>query len=269
MELLGKAMPLRLLPLRWAPSVRRAPAPAIAHDRPVAGRALPSASDELLAREVQLGNDAAFQIIYERHSARLRRLCRRMMRSPEDAEDALQESLASAWSSMRAAEGDLPRQMRPWLYAVAQNRCLSMLRERGHNTAVLDDPSAAIADDDRFESRSELHSVLADVRDLPALQREALVLSELGGLSHAEVADRLGRQRCKVKSLVFEARTTLTVWREARDIPCDEIREQLSVLRGGALRRRVLRRHLQLCESCRTYRATEREHPRPGAARTR
>lgn len=244
----------------------RAPAervPAIVDEGPAGRLLLKSASDELLAREVQLGSDAAFQIIYERHSPGLRKLCRRMLRSPEDAEDALQESLASAWSSMRAADADLPRQMRPWLYAVAQNRCRSMLRDRVPHGAAFEDPPETTPYDEQVQSRSELRLLLADVCDLPVLQRQALVLSELRGLSHAEVADRLGHQPSRVKSLVFEARATLAVWREARDTPCDEIRQQLARLRGGALRRRVLRRHLQLCESCRTYHATERARRRP------
>lgn len=265
-ERLDLAAPVDLPRGRRAVTAGDERAPVATHDRPAAPRLLGRASDEMLAREVWLGNDAAFQVIYERHASGLRKLCRRMLRSPEDAEDALQQSLASAWSAMRAAEGDLPRQVRPWLYAVAQNRCLSMLRDRLASTVVVEDQPAALGYVDEIESRSELRSVLADVRDLPMPQRQALVLSELGGLSHADVADRLGRRQSMVKSLVFEARATLTVWREARDTPCNEIREQLSTLHGGALRRRALRRHLELCESCRAYRATERARPRPVAA---
>ena len=53
---------------------------------------------------------------------------------------------------------------------------------------------------------------------------------------------------------MFCARSTLIDWREAREAPCEQFREQLSVLRGGALRRKTLRRHLQGCPGCRAFR---------------
>ena len=62
---------------------------------------------------------------------------------------------------------------------------------------------------------------------LPDEQRAALVLMELGDLSHAEIAGVLGC-RGKVKSLVFMARSSLTASRAARDASCVEIREQLA-----------------------------------------
>jgi RNA polymerase sigma factor (sigma-70 family) len=237
------------------PAIATPPVARTARALPGSAALLARASDELLAREVRLGNDAAFQIIHDRYAGGLRKMCGRMLRCPEDAEDAVQQSMASAWSHLRTADGELPRRLRPWLFAVAQNRCLTMLRDRVPDTFVLEDQLAAPGDLDRIESRSELRLVLADVRDQPGAQRQALVLSELGGLSHADVADRLGRTQSRVKSLVFEARATLTAWREARDTPCDEIREQLSTLSGGSLRRRALRRHLEVCDACRTYRA--------------
>ena len=60
--------------------------------------------------------------------------------------------------------------------------------------------------------------------------------------------------RQKVKALVFQARTSLVASRKARDTPCAEIREQLANLRGGALRRTTLHRHLRECAGCRAFR---------------
>jgi hypothetical protein len=57
-----------------------------------------------------------------------------------------------------------------------------------------------------------------------------------------------------VKSLVFQARTALIDRRIARETPCDQIREQLATLRGGALRRSHLRHHLEACPGCSEYR---------------
>ena len=95
---------------------------------------------------------------------------------------------------------------------------------------------------------------MRDIGELPTEQREALLLSELGDLSHSAVAGVLGCEVARVKSLVFRARSALIARREARLMPCEEIREQLANLRGGALRRTDLRLHLEECPGCRAYR---------------
>jgi len=103
--------------------------------------------------------------------------------------------------------------------------------------------------------------VVADVASLPDDQRAALVLSELADLSHAQIGEVIGVRAEKVKALVHQARTTLIAERDAREQPCEEIREQIASARGGALRRGPLRRHLRLCPPCRAYRdavATQR-----------
>ena len=97
--------------------------------------------------------------------------------------------------------------------------------------------------------------MLRDLAGLPTDQREALVLAELHDNSHAQVAEILGCEQSKVKALVFQARTSLMKSREARELQCDEVQEQLSVLRGGSLRRAVLRRHLAECEACSLFAA--------------
>jgi hypothetical protein len=140
-----------------------------------------------------------------------------------------------------------------WLYTIARNRCLSMLRARREQPT--DDvelvPDRLI---DNVQQREDLRELLTDVRKLPEDQREALVLSEVGALSHIEVAEVIGCEVTKVKSLVFQARTALIDRRIARDTPCADIREQLATLRGGALRRSHLRHHLDACPGCAQYR---------------
>jgi hypothetical protein len=69
-----------------------------------------------------------------------------------------------------------------------------------------------------------------------------------------------------VKGLVFRARSALIARREAREMPCESIREQLANLRGGSLRRSELRLHLRECPGCRSYRDQVREQRRMLAA---
>jgi len=88
------------------------------------------------------------------------------------------------------------------------------------------------------------------VRNLPESQRAALVVSEVGDLDHPQIAEILECEAKKVKALIFQARSSLIASRQAREVSCTEIREQLATARVGALRRTPLRRHLKRCPGC-------------------
>jgi RNA polymerase sigma factor (sigma-70 family) len=220
-------------------------------------RLLALAGDGRLVEQVRRGNDAAFEVLFERHGPAILGFCRHMLGSLEEAEDAVQHTFAAAYRDLQRG-GEREIALKPWLFTIARNRCLSLLRARREVPAEADalesgEPSGAgLAE--RAEQRAELRRLLADVRELPAEQRAALLLTELGDLSHAEVAGVLDCEVSRVKGLVFRARSTLIARREARDTPCHSIREQLANLRGGALRRTELRLHLRECPGCRTYR---------------
>src|SRR2546430_12726517 len=96
--------------------------------------------------------------------------------------------------------------------------------------------------------------MLSDIARLPDDQRAALVLAELGDLDHGDIAAVVGCPKEKVKALVFQDRSSLALSRQARETSCEDIREQLATLRGGALRRTALRRHLRGCAGCREFR---------------
>jgi len=104
------------------------------------------------------------------------------------------------------------------------------------------------------ERRSDLRELVDDLGRLPEDQRAALVMSEIEELGHDEVAQVLGCRRDKVRALVYQARSSLSGWREACALPCREVRQELAVARGPALRRGHLRRHLNLCSECAVFR---------------
>ena len=215
-------------------------------------RLLALASDDTLATQIQRGSEAAFEAVFERHAAGLLGFCRHMLGSPEEAEDAVQQTFASAFRDLQ--RGEVRRlALKPWLYAIARNRCLSMLRSRReHQPLAADLSTRGLAD--QVEQRAELRDLLRDLGSLPRDQRTALLLTQLGALSHAEAGQVLGCEAEKVKALVFRARSGLISRREARETPCTEIRRQLATLRGGSLRRSGLRHHLSECPGCRAYR---------------
>jgi RNA polymerase sigma factor (sigma-70 family) len=227
-------------------------------------RVLSLARDETLVAHIGRGNEAAFEVVFERHVTGILGFCRHMLGSAEEAEDAVQQTFAAAYRDLQR-DDERALALKPWLYTIARNRCVSMLRARREHVA--DPPETATAGlAEQVERRAELRDVLRDLRALPEDQRAALLLSELGDLSHAQVGQVLGCEVTRVKALVYRARSGLLSRREARELPCDEIRAQLANLRGGSLRRNELRFHLIECAGCRAYRERVRQQRRMLAA---
>src|SRR5918999_146432 len=250
--------------------MRTASIPARAPAVPLRSRRLLAiAGDGRLVEQVRRGNEAAFEVIFERHGPAILAFCRHMLGTREEAEDAVQHTFAAAYRDLqRGRDRDIA--LKPWLFAIARNRCLSVLRARREVPTAVDalesgsPPGAGLAE--QVEGRADLRHLLADVRELPDEQRAALLLTELGYLSHTEVAGVLGCEVSRVKGLVYRARSALIARREARETPCESIREQLANLRGGSLRRNELRLHLRECPGCRSYREQVKQQRRMLAA---
>jgi RNA polymerase sigma factor (sigma-70 family) len=216
-------------------------------------RLLRLASDERLVALVRGGDEGAFEALYDRHHPAILGFCRHMLGTREEAEDAVQHTFLAAFRDLVGSDKAI--ELRPWLFAIARNRCLSLLRARRPQVALeLVEPSTdGLAG--MVERREDLRELLADLACLPEDQRAALLLAELGALDHAGIAIVLGCPREKVKALVFQARTSLAASREARATPCEDIRVELATATGAALRRGPLRRHLRTCAGCRAFKA--------------
>jgi RNA polymerase sigma factor (sigma-70 family) len=217
-------------------------------------RVLRLAGDERLGRAVAAGSDAAFEVLYERHHRPLLAFCRHMLGNRDEAEDALQSTFMAAYRELRSG-AEPPVELRAWLYTIARHRCRRTLHARKQHE--LDEARPVLTEGlgDQVQRRAELRAILGDLAQLPEDQRAALLLAQLHGMSHEEIGVVLEVPTKKVKALVFQARESLAANREARAIPCSEIRAQLAELSGGALRRRPLQRHLRACEGCREFRA--------------
>jgi RNA polymerase sigma factor (sigma-70 family) len=210
--------------------------------------------DARLVERARAGDAHAFEQIYARHQPAILSFCRHLTGQLEDAEDAVQHTFLSAYR--RIVESDDPLELRPWLFTVARNRCLSLLRAR-RTQGGMDDAADRAVDGlaVEVEQRQELRDLVGDLARLPEPQRAALLLSQLDSLSHREIAGVLDVEPQKVKALVFQARSSLLSTREARDAPCTEIRRELATAHGSARRRRTLRRHVHDCAGCREFEA--------------
>jgi RNA polymerase sigma factor (sigma-70 family) len=228
---------------------------------PRAGHGL---SDRLLVARVASGDDQAFEEILERYGPALLSFCAHMLGSREWGEDALQLTFVAAYKALRRGQCD--GALRPWLYAIARNRCLSELRARREipdsdrvsaDRPTIDDPASL------FARREQLREIVEDIQRLPTDQRAALVLFELGDHSHEEIATVLGVRRDKVKALIFQAREGLYRGRSARESACSDIRELLANARGNPPARGLVRAHVDRCAPCQEF---EREVRRQRAA---
>ncbi len=212
---------------------------------------LADAPDAVLVKRLHGSDDRAFEAIFKRHYAPLLSYCRHMLGSQDEGEDALQQAFIKAHRALLG--GTVPRELRPWLYAIARNCCLSAIAAR-RPTAPLEDRAPALAGlSEQVHQREDLRELVAAIGGLPEDQRSALLLAELDDLSHQAIATIVGCPVSRVKALVYQARSALIADRQARNASCQDIREQLSVAHGGELRRGPLRRHLKLCAGCRDF----------------
>ena len=164
-------------------------------------------SDDRLVALVRAGHERAFDALVERYRRPLHAHCRRIL--PADrAEDAVQQSLLSAWSALRA--GADVHDLRAWLHRIARNAALNARRRSGYDYDELRESlEGADAPEADLERRAVMRETLAGLAALPERQREALLRIAVEGRSHAEVAGDLGVSDGAVRQLVHRARATL------------------------------------------------------------
>ncbi len=226
---------------------------AAIHHTPVSSLALRVAGDERLLRLAASGNEAAFATLYGRHHQDLYRYCRTLVRHDQDAQDVLQTTMVRALAALQRGAPDAPA--RPWLFRIAHNEAVSLLRRRRPE----DDLDAVAAAGGRpleaqVSERARLRQLVADLSDLPERQRGALVMRELSGLSHEEIAQALGVGVAGAKQAICDARVSLQEFERGRAMDCGEVQRRISDGDGRALRGRPVRAHLRSCEACRSMR---------------
>jgi hypothetical protein len=165
---------------------------------------------------------------------------------------------------------DRPINARPWLYRIARNRSLNHLRRpqhAGQDSMDIFERDGGATTADTVHRREEFRQIVADVHELPETQRTALLLREIDALSYDQIAEAMDTTVPSVKSLLVRARVSLAEAAESRLLTCDEVRDELGQVAEGLARTTApVRRHLKVCERCRTFRGELRKTTRALAA---
>jgi RNA polymerase sigma factor (sigma-70 family) len=170
------------------------------------GPALRAQPDRRLVDLVRDGYDAAFEEIVRRYRRPLDRFAAAIVGGR--SEDVTQDAFSKALLALRGSEAEI--ELRPWLYRIVRNTALNDLRDRAPAAAELSEalPGARSAAAE-VEAREELRDLMERLQALPETQRAALVMRELEGLSHEEIAAALGVSGGAARQAIFRARAAL------------------------------------------------------------
>ena len=148
----------------------------------------------------QSGDDVAYREALRRIATRLRGyLRRRMLNLPDEVEDLVQESLLAVHLQRGTYDPTLP--VSAWVTAIARHKLVDLWRRRGRREALHDvlddvDEHALVAHQQDGQASRDLDKLL---QDLPAVQRQAILLTKVEGLSITEAAAQTGASESAIK----------------------------------------------------------------------
>ncbi len=174
---------------------------------------LPDGEVTGIIRACAAGDRAALRRLFEAEAPRMIGVAERMLRRRALAEEAMQDAFVQVWRKAAAFDPALGSG-RSWLYAILRNRCLNILRDesrtdlmgedqRHEEASEEDDPETVVL---KLGEASRLRACLDK---LEPLRRQAIVLAYTRGLSHGELAGRLGLPLGTVKSWIRRAMLSL------------------------------------------------------------
>ena len=219
------ALPARPTRRRYSPPSLRASVPScLPTILPTAGGgyndAVKTPTDEQLLASHLAGRTDAFELLVRRHSSELHRFVLRFTNSSVAADDVVQEAFLQAYVS--AANFDIKRRLKPWLFTIAANKARDWLRSRARQSTVPLDAQIDARDQsgqtftdllsshiDKPPAEVELEEqrrlVRRIVEQMPTLLREALILAYYHRFSYRQIAETLGIPIGTVKSRLHAA----------------------------------------------------------------
>ncbi|MDP3717052.1 MAG: RNA polymerase sigma factor [Acidobacteriota bacterium] len=168
-----------------------------------------NSADLELVERIRSGDGSAFEALYRQHATRLYNLASRMTGAKGEADDLLQDIFLLAYRKIASFRGE--SSLGTWLYRLAMNHCLDVLRNRqtrmGQHTDSLDEPDAVpVASPVPILSAVSRIDLERAIASLPPACRAAFLLHDVEGFGHHEVGTMLGVSEGTSKSQVHKAR---------------------------------------------------------------
>jgi RNA polymerase sigma factor (sigma-70 family) len=176
--------------------------------RAIGASLLHGQTDERLISLSRAGHQDAYAAIVRRHRPALLRYCTRIV-GADRAQDAVQQTFIAAHAAMLKDERDI--NLKPWLYRIAHNAALGLMRGQATLSVVPDQlpDESATGPQELAELRERLERTIAAIDVLPRAQRDAVLLQAFEGASHEEVATALGISQGAARQQLYRARSTL------------------------------------------------------------
>ena len=167
---------------------------------------MPDQTDDLiLLQRIAARDDAAMAELYDRHHRIAYAIVRRIVQSPSDAEEVLQETFVRVWSRSDTFDARLGSPA-AWLVRIARNRAIDRLRARQARAAI----SAPLPPPERDVPERDL-AVRGAVATLPVAQRSLIEAAFFEGYTHQELSARFGVPLGTVKTRIRSGLVSLRV----------------------------------------------------------
>ncbi len=176
--------------------------------------------EKQLVRKAAQGDEACFERLITDCAGQTYALALRMLKDPQDAEDAVQDAMIKAWRALPGFKGDC--RFSTWVFRLTYNTCLDALRRRqrgqvlsltqededdGERQTEVPDPSPG--PEEALLAKERARILRREMEKLSDKLRAPLVMRELGGCSYEEIAAALGISVGTVKSRLARARENL------------------------------------------------------------
>jgi RNA polymerase sigma-70 factor, ECF subfamily len=161
--------------------------------------------DELLLEKARGGNKDAFLLLYERHRSQIFGFLYRLLGSAEIAEDIVHDCFLSLIRGSDKSSSSAPAALRTLLYSTARTRAMEYVE----NSSVMEVEATQDESDNQAHGGELVSEVAEGIASLPALEREALILSEYEGLGLDEITAIVGADVRTVAERLESARQRL------------------------------------------------------------
>ena len=177
--------------------------------------------DTVLVSRAREGDYASYEELIRRYQRKIYALVYNMTSNKEDAEDLVQDVFVKAYTSLKSFKGD--SSFYTWTYRIAVNRTINFLKKRKRNPALsLDDLDQAVERDPAYVELQARESPVREVglaelqkrlnealQKLSEKHRAVVVLHDIQGVPHEEIARMLGSSEGTIRSRLFYARQLL------------------------------------------------------------